>query len=90
MIQFVKDWWKLGIFLGSLALFASFEPRVGEGIDVPKLVLFDDDFWEPDGCDEGFGPLMLELQPGTLPYQDTLEIRGCVKVIEPEASEEKE
>ena len=46
-----------------------------------KLVFLDKDFWPPEGCEEGFGSLVLELQPDTSLYAETIEIRGCVRVL---------
>ena len=46
-----------------------------------RLVFLDEGFWPLGECEEGFGSLVLELQPGTLPYEDTIEIRGCVRVL---------
>ena len=79
----------LGLFAGRIWVAT----EAGQAVNEPqqetpepgKPVFFDDRAWEHlGGCQEGYGPLTLELQPGAYTYYgDAFEIRGCVRIMAP-------
>ena len=77
----MSDFWRALILLVLLLGCDTSQPVVVTEPTGEKLVFLDEGFWDPTGCEDGFGPLTLELQPGQLPYGETFEIRGCVKII---------